>query len=230
MFSIFVVEDDRKVRDELVTLLRNNGYAATATEEFTQVPEAVIASAPDLLLLDLSLPMLDGQLVCQEIRRHSQLPIIVVTSRDNSMDELLALERGADDFIAKPYDPPILLAHIASLLRRSYSDRPEPAQVFAGVSLDAARSEASFEGRTTSLTKNELRILSLLMRHKGEIVSRYDIQAELWLSDEFVDDNTLTVNVNRLRATLAGIGVGDSFLQTRRGQGYLLHDPHEGQA
>jgi DNA-binding response OmpR family regulator len=222
MFSIFIVEDDREMRAELVTLLQRNGYATQTSDDFAQVIEEVLASGCDLLLLDLSLPVLDGHLICSELHRLSSVPIIVVTSRDNSIDELLALNKGADDFITKPYDPQILLAHIASLLRRVYSERALPLLACSGVTLDRLRGEASYAGKTAELSKNELRILTALMERKGEIVSRAELQNELWLSDEFVDDNTLTVNVNRLRATLSGIGVPEQFLQTRRGQGYQV--------
>jgi DNA-binding response OmpR family regulator len=223
-FTIFVVEDDPRVRSELVTLLESNGYLALTASNFEHLPETILAAAPSLVLLDLTLPVADGQIICRELRRHSTVPIIVVTSRDNGMDELVCLNLGADDFVAKPYNPQILLAHIASLLRRVYADQASALLTCGGVTLDTARSEVSFAGSTAELTKNELRLLHLLMQRSGKIISRVDLQNELWQSDEFVDDNTLTVNINRLRSTLESLGVNGDFLQTRRGQGYLI-DP-----
>lgn len=150
------------------------------------------------------------------------MPIVVVTSRDNDMDELLTLSFGADDFIPKPYNDQVLLAHVATVLKRSYGEGAASAEIsYAGVTLDTARCRVSFQGRAAELTKNELRILALLMRNAGAVVSRQRIQEELWASDEFVDDNTLTVNVSHLRATLAKIGV-EGFVRTKRGMGYLV--------
>ncbi|MDR0499730.1 MAG: response regulator transcription factor [Coriobacteriales bacterium] len=222
MFTIYIVEDDKAMRDELLLLLQRNGYLTKSSTNFANIVTDVLAATPDLLLLDLTLPTIDGQLVCEQIRKLSSMPIIVVTSRDDNMNELLALNHGADDFIAKPYDPQILLAHIAAALRRAYAERLEAPLVCNNVSLDLLRSEVSFNGKCAQLTKNELRILALLIKNNGRIVSRANLQNDLWQSDEFIDDNTLTVNVNRLRTTLASIGVSDDFLLTRRGLGYMV--------
>lgn len=222
MRRLLVVEDDARLREELCVLLRRNGYEASALADFEDAAEQILDVAPDLVLLDLNLPGVDGQYVCREVRRRSSVPIIVVTSRDNDMDELLALSLGADDFVPKPYNDQVLLAHVTTVLKRSYGEAAAAAEIsHAGVTLDTARCCVSFQGRSTELTKNELRILALLMRNAGAVVSRQRIQEELWASDEFVDDNTLTVNVSHLRSTLAGIGVTD-FVRTRRGMGYLL--------
>ena len=222
MQKLLVVEDDTHLRDELCVLLRRNGYEAAAITDFTDTAAQVLAAAPDLVLLDLNLPGVDGQFVCREVRRKSSVPIIVVTSRDNDMDELLTLSLGADDFVAKPYNDQVLLARVASVLKRSYGDGAAAAEIsHGGVSLDTARCRVTCDGKQAELTKNELRILALLMRNAGAVVSRQRIQEELRASDEFVDDNTLTVNVNRLRATLARIGVSD-YLVTHRGQGYSV--------
>jgi DNA-binding response OmpR family regulator len=224
VYTIFVVEDDQPVRDELLTLLSHNGFEVKTSDDYANMVEAVLAAAPDLLILDLTLPEVDGQVICREVRRQSTLPILIVTSRDNSLDELICMNQGADGYITKPYNPPILLAHVTSLLRRTYSDTGGPVLMCGGVSLEVARGQVSYGGKTVDLTKNELRILHLLMVRKGEIVSRQDIQNELWQSDEFVDDNTLTVNINRLRTTLSTVGVREGFVQTRRGQGYLIEE------
>jgi DNA-binding response OmpR family regulator len=221
-FNIFVVEDDLRVRGELITLLERNGYAVQTSDDFAHLSDAILEANPSLVLLDLTLPVCDGQVICAELRRHSTVPIIVVTSRDNTMDELLCLSLGADDFVTKPYDSQILLAHISSLLRRVYASEADPQLICGGVTLDVARSEVRYGEQSAELTKNELRLLHLLMQRSGTIVARADLQNELWQSDEFVDDNTLTVNINRLRSTLEGLGVSPDFLQTRRGQGYMI--------
>ena len=222
MRRLLVVEDDKSIRDELCILLGRNGYEAEALTDFGNTVEQVLNSAPDLVLLDLNLPGVDGQYVCREVRRRSAVPIIVVTSRDNDMDELLTLSLGADDFVPKPYNDQVLLAHVATVLKRSYGEGAAAAEIsHGGVTLDTARCRVSYQGRSAELTKNELRILALLMRSAGAVVSRQRIQEELWASDEFVDDNTLTVNVSHLRATLAKIGVED-YVLTKRGMGYLV--------
>ena len=175
------------------------------------------------MLLDLNLPGVDGGFICREVRASSQVPIIAVTSRDTDMDELVTLSAGADDFVTKPYNEQVLLARISSVLKRSYGEGAAASARISvrGVTLDTARCEVSFEGRTAELTKNELRILALLMRSAGSVVSRQRIQEELWESDDFVDDNTLTVNVSHLRQTLGRIGV-EGFVGTRRGLGYIV--------
>jgi DNA-binding response OmpR family regulator len=222
MYTVFVVEDDRALRDELLRLLTRNGYATACTDDFAQVVQTIEEAAPDLVLLDLTLPVLDGQVVCRELRKVSHVPIMIVTSRDDDMDELICLNLGADAFVTKPYNAQVLLARITSLLRRAYDRGDEHLMALGAVTLDPARGMLSYQDETIELTKNELRILHHLMNHAEQVVSRTDLMNELWQSDEFVDDNTLTVNVNRLRHRLAAIGVPASFLQTRRGLGYRV--------
>ena len=173
------------------------------------------------MLLDLTLPGTDGQLVCRELRGASSVPIIVLTSRTTEADEVVAMTLGADDFVPKPYSPRVLLARIAALLRRSGGSAARSVLEHNGVTLDLSRSLASSASGSVELTKNEVRILALLMRRAGTIVSREDLMRELWDSEAFVDDNTLTVNVNRLRGALAKMGV-EGFLVTHRGQGYSV--------
>ncbi|MFC2765427.1 MAG: response regulator transcription factor [Lancefieldella parvula] len=222
MTKILVVEDDHQIQQELVLLLQRNGLEAQALTSFESVPQQIIAAHPDLVLLDLNLPGIDGQQICREVRQLSNVPIIVVTSRNTDLDELMVLSLGADDFIAKPYNTQILLMHITSVLRRTNSDVATGAQLsHAGVTLDSSSCKVSANQKSVELTKNELRILSLLMQNAGTVVSRQRIQEELWQSDEFVDDNTLTVNISHLRNTLASIGVED-FVMTRRGLGYVI--------
>ena len=222
MTKILVVEDDHQIQQELVLLLQRNGFEAQALTSFESVPQQIIAAHPDLVLLDLNLPGIDGQQICREVRQLSNVPIIVVTSRNTDLDELMVLSLGADDFIAKPYNTQILLMHITSVLRRANSDVTTGTKLsHAGVALDSSSCKVSANQKSVELTKNELRILSLLMQNVGTVVSRQRIQEELWQSDEFVDDNTLTVNISHLRNTLASIGVED-FVMTRRGLGYVI--------
>ena len=222
MTKILVVEDDHQIQQELVLLLQRNGFEAQALTSFESVPQQIVAAHPDLVLLDLNLPGIDGQQICREVRQLSNVPIIVVTSRNTDLDELMVLSLGADDFIAKPYNTQILLMHITSVLRRVNSDVTTGTKLsHAGVTLDFSSCKVSANQKSVELTKNELRILSLLMQNVGTVVSRQRIQEELWQSDEFVDDNTLTVNISHLRNTLASIGVED-FVMTRRGLGYVI--------
>ena len=222
MTKILVVEDDHQIQQELVLLLQRNGFEAQELTSFESVPQQIITAHPDLVLLDLNLPGIDGQQICREVRQLSNVPIIVVTSRNTDLDELMVLSLGADDFIAKPYNTQILLMHITSVLRRANSDVTTGTKLsHAGVTLDSSSCKVSANQKSVELTKNELRILSLLMQNAGTVVSRQRIQEELWQSDEFVDDNTLTVNISHLRNTLASIGVED-FVMTRRGLGYVI--------
>lgn len=221
MYRIFIVEDEQRIRMQLKVLLEKYGYEGVVSEDFEHIVERVIKAKPHLILLDINLPHYDGYHVCREIRRQCETPIIMVTSRDSEVDELMSMNLGADDFITKPYNTQILLARIAAILKRSYHNEVSRVLEHKGVSLDLSKSTVSFEGKQAELTKNELRILHLLMENKGNIISRDDIMNDLWQSDEFVDDNTLTVNINRLRKKLEEVGVVN-YLVTKRGQGYLV--------
>lgn len=221
MSRIYVIEDDEAIRSELVRLLEREGFETAWCEDFSRAAELALAAGPDLVLLDLTLPGTDGQLVCRELRASSSVPVIVLTSRTTEADEVVAMTLGADDFVPKPYSPRVLIARVNALLRRVGATQAGSMLEHGGVTLDLSRSEARAAGGSTELTKNETRILSLLMRRAGGIVSREELMRELWDSDVFVDDNTLTVNVNRLRGALARIGVRD-YLVTHRGQGYSV--------
>lgn len=222
MYRLLVIEDDQHIREELSVLLQHNGYEALSLDTFTNAGEQPLSLSPDLVILDLNLPGIDGHYICRQIREHSNVPIIVVTSRDTDMDELLSMNFGADDFVAKPYNAQVLLARIASVLHRTYGNNDsDNTTSHRGLALNNARCCASFEGREVELTKNQLRILNLLLRNAGSVMPRQRIQEELWQSDEFIDDNTLTVNISHLRQTLASIGAAD-FIQTKRGIGYVV--------
>lgn len=221
MAAIFIVEDDVKIRNELTKLLQKYGYECFSSDDFFHMTEAVLKQNPQLVLLDINLPVYDGYYICREIRRQSQIPIIIVTSRDSEADELMSMNLGADDFVTKPYNTQILLARIASVLKRAYPSEPANTLFHRGLELDLSKSTVRFQGKEVELTKNELRILRLLIRNKGRIIPRDEIMNDLWQSEEFVDDNTLTVNINRLRKKLESIGIED-YLITKRGQGYLV--------
>lgn len=221
MALIFIVEDDTALREQLAHLLKLQGYDVRATTNFARATEEVLAASPDCVLLDLKLPANDGHSICRAVRAQSAVPIIMLTSSDSEFDEVMGMNLGADDYITKPYSPAVLLARVQSVLRRS-APAEAAALTHRGVTLNVAKSQVEYGGRTAELTRNEFRILHLLMQRKGCIVSRQDLMVELWQSDLFIDDNTLTVNVNRLRKSLAAIGAPDDFLTTRRGQGYMV--------
>ena len=221
MAKICLVEDDPAVRAQLALLLEHAGHEVTALERFDHLSEDILAAEPDAVVLDLGLPGTDGQYVARALRQQSQVPLMVLTSRASELDELMALTMGADDFVQKSANPQLILAHLDALLRRGKSQAPSAVLSEGGLALDTVRSEASYAGKTVELSRNELRILEQLMRKKGGICSREDLMEALWTSDAFVDDNTLTVNVNRLRQTLSRLGL-KSAVVTFRGQGYAL--------
>lgn len=220
MPQIFVVEDDAAIRNEVLQVLERNGFETAWCEAFDHVVEDILAADPDLVLLDLTLPGTDGQFICRELRAVSSVPIVVLTSRVTEIDEVMSMTMGADDFVSKPYSSRVLVARIDALLRRVGAAEASTLK-HNGVELDPARSLAYANGKQVELTKNEMRILSLLISKAGTIVSREAIMRDLWDSDAFVDDNTLTVNINRLRGTLEKIGV-TGYLTTHRGRGYSV--------
>lgn len=218
--KIFIIEDEEKIKAELSTFLERYGYKTKTVEDFENVVCEALDYNATLILLDINLPYYDGYYICKEIRKKSNVPIIIVTSRDSEVDELMSMNLGADDFITKPYNTQILLARITSIIRRTYSKDIELFE-YRNLKYNLSQSEAEFNGKKIELTKNESKILYVFMKNKEKIVSRDKIMKELWQSDEFVDDNTLTVNINRLRKKLEEIGA-INYLQTKRGQGYIL--------
>lgn len=221
MTNIFIIEDDAKIKHEISNLLSRYGYNCSSSDDYENIVEDAIASEPNLILLDINLPFYDGYYVCRKIRKMSDVPIIIVTSRDSEMDELMSMNLGADDFITKPYNTQILLARISAILKRSSSISTSNVIEYKGVTLNLSKSIVEYEDKEEELSKNEIKILYCLMENKGKIVARDDLMDALWQSNEFIDDNTLTVNINRLRRKLDSIGV-NKFLQTKRGQGYLI--------
>ena len=219
--KVFIIEDEEKIRIELSEFLNRYGYETSYSNDFENIVEIALKSAPHIILLDINLPYYDGYYICREIRKKSNVPIIVVTSRNSEIDELMSMNLGADDFVTKPYNTQILLARISSLLRRTYQNIDLEVFEFNGLKYNMSTSEMEFNNNKIELTKNECRILYTLIKNKEKIVSRNELMKSLWQNDEFVDDNTLTVNINRLRKKLEEIGASD-YLQTKRGQGYIL--------
>ena len=222
MQKIMIIEDTPAIREELALLLENEGYTPLMVTEFTDVPSQAVRERPDLILLDIGLPGKDGFSLCAALRKAIPEPVIFVTSRGAGVDEVRALSLGGDDYITKPYSVPVLLARIKAVLRRSSGDL-EPADILeaGGLHLSLCKGVVSANGKTAELTRNELQILVCLMSHVGQIVSRADLIDTLWDNRIYIDDNTLSVNMTRLRGKLAEIGLSD-VIKTRRGMGYQL--------
>lgn len=221
MNKVFIIEDDVKINEQLGSFLKRYGYEVTTSFDFENIVDIALEENPKIILLDINLPVFDGYYICKEIRKQSNVPIIVVTSRDTEMDELISMNLGADDFITKPYNTAILLARIESIIRRVYGNNSMEIYEYNGLRYNLSTSEMEYEGNKSDLTKNESRILYTLIKNKGKIVSRSELMKYLWQNDEFVDDNTLTVNINRLRKKMEEIGA-NNMLTTKRGQGYIL--------
>ena len=221
MYKIMIIEDDPSTREELLLLLENEGYNPEAVADFEDVPEQAVRFAPDLILLDIGLPGRDGFSLCANLRKSVKAPVIFVTSRSSSLDEVRALSLGGDDYITKPYSIPVLLARIKAVLRRSGATDGTDVLEAAGLCLSLTKGTVSVSGQTAELTRNELQILACLMAHAGQIVSRADLIETLWDNQIYIDDNTLSVNMTRLRTKLAEIGLPDA-IKTRRGMGYQL--------
>ena len=222
MYKIMIVEDDITIRDELKNLLNRYGYEVSIIDDFSNAVNHIVESNCDLILLDVNLPVFDGYHICREVRKNLDTPIIIVTSRDNEIDELMSMNLGADDFITKPYNTQILLARISSILKRTYkkNDSSEILK-YKDLILDLSNGSVSYNNKSCELTKNELKILAHLIKNQNSIVSRDILMEILWNSDIFVDDNTLSVNVTRLRKKLDDIGIKDA-IETRRGLGYIM--------
>ena len=223
MARLFFVEDDASLRENLVRMLKLKGHECLCCESFANAAVEALAACPDCILLDLSLPGAYGHEICRSIRQGSNVPIIVLTSSDSEFDEVMSMNVGADDYVVKPYRPAALLARIDRALARDGSADPARGRLeHGGVSLNPVRAEVSYRGKSVELSRNELLILRILMEKAGSIISRSELMDELWQTDAFVDDNTLTVNVNRLRRSLQSAGVPDDFITTRRGLGYVI--------
>jgi DNA-binding response OmpR family regulator len=223
MFKIFVVEDDKKICNIILENLLKWGYEGAAVEDFNNIFNEFTKCAPHLVLMDINLPFYDGFFWCNKIRQVSKVPIIFVSSRNSNMDIIMAVNMGGDDFITKPFSLEVLMAKINALLRRTYSymESDTNAIEYGGVFLNLNDDTLLFGDNKIELTKNEFKILSLLMKNNGIIISRDRIMRALWEDESFVDDNTLTVNINRLRKKLNEIDLED-FIETKKNQGYII--------
>ena len=221
MQKILIIEDDEKIRSELETFLNNNGYETKTIVNFENTIEDALNEKADLILLDINLPYADGEYICKEIRKNSDVPIIMVTSRDSEIDELISLNYGADQYVTKPYNIQILLAKIAGLLKRNQSNNTNDKIELEKFILNTSSRYVENGDKKIELTKNEYNIIYYLSLKKGKLVSRDEIMDYLWESESFIDDNTLSVNIKRIRDKLEEIGAKDS-IETRRGQGYIL--------
>lgn len=220
MQKILIIEDEVKIREELGNFLKNNGYDVFTIDNFDNTLKDILSKDSDLILMDVNIPGVNGMHLCREIRKEVKTPIIVVTSRNSEMDELICMNYGADDFITKPYNLQILLAHIEAVLKRS---KPEVSNFleYMGMKINLSKGVLEYDGDSIVLTKNELSILAYLLENRGKVVSRDDLMSYLWDSEMFVDDNTLTVNITRLRKKLEELGF-ENVIETRRGWGYII--------
>ena len=219
MKKIMIVEDDKVIAEELYNLLTNSNYEACILNDFTNAKSEILKAEVDLILLDINIPILNGEILLKEIRKESNVPVIMVTSKSEETDEVLSYSYGADDYIIKPYNPTILLLKIAAIFKRcelnsniiSYKD----------LSFDIGKGIVKNKNAEVILTKNEIIIFSLLLNHQDRIVSKDEIMTDLWNNDEYINENALTVNISRLRAKLLELGY-DNIIETRKGIGYRI--------
>ena len=219
MKKIMIVEDDKVIAEELYNLLKSSNYEAIILTDFKNAKNEILKSVVDLILLDINIPILNGEILLKEIRKESNVPIIMVTSKSEETDEVLSYSYGADDYIIKPYNPTILLLKIAAIFKRcelnsniiSYKD----------LSFDIGKGIVKNKNAEVILTKNEIIIFSLLLNHQDRIVSKDEIMTDLWNNDEYINENALTVNISRLRAKLSELGY-DNIIETRKGIGYRI--------
>ena len=222
MFKIIIVEDDKEIREELKILLQNRAYEVKIILEFENIEDKILKENAHLVLLDINLPNKNGYEICSKLRAKSKIPIIFVTSRNNSMDELKGIMLGGDDYIEKPYNVPILLARIQNLLNRTYSSEKKNSEIeYKGITLDTLKSTIKYQEKEIELTKTEIKTLYYLFTNKEKIIARADIINYLWDNEVYADDNSLSVIITRLREKLKEIGI-ENLIETKRGQGYKI--------
>lgn len=219
MAKIMIVEDDEAMGYELKELLQNSGYEATILKDFKDSLQEILSYSPDLLLLDINIPYMNGEMLLQNLRKQSNIPVIMVTSRNSETDEALSISYGADDYITKPYNPNILLLRIGAVLKRTTSTNTS--LNYKDALLNTQKGTIKRGDAEVVLTKNEMIIFCCLLSHQNEIVTRDALMSDLWNNEEFINDNALTVNISRLRNKLKSIGYEDA-IDTRKGQGYIL--------
>ena len=221
MTKIRIIEDDLSIANELKEILENAGYLAEVTEDFSTILDQIRKEQPDLILLDINLPKINGEILLQQIRKESNIPVIMVTSKNTEVDEVLSMSYGADDYITKPYNPTILLLRIGAVLKRS--KRSTDKIIYHNLEVIPQKGIINQESKEIILTKNEMIIFLYLLQHQGKIVTRDELMTDLWNNDEYINDNALTVNISRLRSKLKEIGYEEA-IETRKGQGYILHE------
>ena len=219
MKKILIIEDEETIRNELKTLLENFGYKVLMLEKFTNAKEDIKSMTLDLILLDINLPNINGEMLLKEIRKESNIPVIMVTSRVCEVDEVLSMSYGADDYITKPYNPTILLLRIQNIFKRMENNRDD--LFYDDIVVNTKKGILEKNGKVLELTKNEMIIFTYLLNNRGRIVNRDDLMTDLWNNNEFINDNALTVNISRLRNKLQDFGL-ENKIETRKGQGYKL--------
>ena len=219
MKKILIVEDETTISLELQKLLQNSGYEAIILKDFTNSKEIILKEKADLILVDINLPKINGEILLKEIRKKSNVPIIMVTSRSGEIDEALSISYGADDYITKPYNPTILLLRIQNIFRRLEQSIDD--LKYDDILVNPSKGTLSKENENLELTKNEMIVFTYLLSNRGKIVTRDDLMTDLWNNNEFINDNALTVNISRLRTKLEAFGLKD-VIETRKGQGYKL--------
>ena len=220
MKKILIIEDDESVRGELEELLSNAGYEVLALEDYTNMLEDILMIRPDLVLLDINIPYMNGEVLLKTLRKESDIPVIMVTSKNTEIDEVLSMSYGADDYITKPYNPTILLLRIGAVLKRGEKNITDVI-LYHDLSIEIKKGIVKKGEEEIVLTKNEMIIFLYLYERIGSIVTRDELMTELWNNDEYINDNALTVNISRLRSKLRELGVEDA-IETRKGQGYIL--------
>lgn len=222
MFKIFVVDDSQIISEKLKNELEKWGFGVILADDFERVFDTFKDEKPDLVVMDIGLPFYDGYFWTRKIRDISNVPIIFLSSKEDTMNKIMAMEMGADDFVSKPFEIDLLLAKIKAILRRAYDYKENLSRLeIRGLILDLKSMAISYGEKSLDLSKNEFKILETLMVNKGNVVSREKLMTSLWSTDIYIDDNTLTVNISRLRKSLAGLGIGD-FIKTKQGYGYYV--------
>ncbi len=223
MFKILIVEDDETIADIIVENLSKSGYRCNATKNFSNIMPELSEFQPDLVLLDIVLPFYDGYYWCGKIRMLSKVPILFISSKGEDMDIIIATNMGGDDYVVKPFSMNILLAKVNGILRRTYSyDNTEMDIIsYEGLIFNLGSGQVSANENTVELTKNEAQILALLLKNRGNVVSRERIMRSLWKEASFIDDNTLTVNMTRLRKKLNDLGI-ENYIETKKNLGYMI--------
>ena len=214
-----IIEDDTLISNELKSLLDNSGYESYILDNYANALEEILHLKPDLILLDINIPYTNGEVLLQNLRKKSNIPVIMVTSKNNLTDEALSISYGADDYITKPYNPNILLLRIGAVLKRSNNN--SNILIYKDLTVNLQKGLLKKADKEIILTKNEMIIFSYLLSHQNKIVTRDELMTDLWNNEEFINDNALTVNISRLRAKLKEIGYEEA-IETRKGQGYIL--------